>query len=275
MNVRRVRRVGVLLSVLLSAVGPSLAVEKTTPPVAPAQPLKVAIRSGDIVLKVDDFLGARRRVLDLARRHGAELRDSQTTVNFQGKKAGWLLLAMNVGELDRLTDEIRQTGKLYSEHVQTTDQTTDHETLVRRVALLGQNERELLSFMHGRRDMKGSDILYVQSRLFQSRVEASDAVQEQLALERASQRSEIRVSLFEPQPRRTLDMGNWRAQASYRAKTAAVLLAAKAVTGLYFAVYFAPAWIPLLLILFFAGRLVIRKARASSILRGAGEERTG
>jgi len=227
-----------------------------------ANPVPITIRSGDIILKVSDFEAARAKVLDLARNHGAKLSDSQTTVNFQGKKDGWLLLQLDADELDALTKDLRSIGKLYSEHMQTTDQTSYYEKLGRRIGLLAQNEQELLRFLNRPRQMRGSDILFVQYRLFQSRVEASDASQEKLTLERSAQRSTLRVSLFEPLPNKAYDLGNWRAHGAYRAKTAFMTFAGKLVTSAYFFIWFAPLWIPVAVTMLFVLRWVVRRVRA-------------
>lgn len=219
------------------------------------------LRSGDIILKVNDFEAAREQVLDLARQHGGKLSDSQTRVNYQGKKDGWLLFRLDACELDALTKAVRSVGKLYSEHMQASDQTSYYETLGRRIGLLTKNEQELLGFLHRPKQMRGSDILFVQYRLFQSRVEASDAEQEKLALERGALRSTLRVSLFEPYPKKAFDLGNWRAHGAYRAKTAFVTFAGKLVTSAYFALWFAPLWIPVLVSVLFILRWGTRRLR--------------
>ena len=217
-------------------------------------PMPVRIRSADIILKVTDFETARKEVLDLARERGAELTDSRTEVNFQGKKNGWLLFRLDAEQLDPLVAGSRPVGKLYSEHMQTSDQTSYHEKLAQRIGLLAQNEVELLKFLNRPKQMRGSDILYVQSRLFDSRVEASDAKQDKLALERSAVRSTLRISLFEPAPKKALDLGNWRAHGAYRAKTSFLMLAAKLVTLAYFILWYGLLWIPLGVVVLFIVR---------------------
>ena len=230
-----------------------------------SNPMPVRVRSADLILKVTDFEAARKQVLDLAREHGAELTDSRTEVNFQGKKNGWLLFHLDAQQLDPLAATSRPVGKLYSEHMQTTDQTSYHEKLAQRIGLLAQNEVELLKFLNRPRQMRGSDILFVQSRLFESRVEASDAKQDKLALERSAVRSTLRISLFEPAPKKALDLGNWRAHGAYRAKSSFLTLAAKLVTLAYFILWYTLLWIPLGVVLLFTlrwGRRRLRTMRA-------------
>jgi len=75
--------------------------------------------------------------------------------------------------------------------------------------------------------LRGSDILFVQYRLYQSRVETSDASQERLDLARSARRSHV----------------------------------VKVVTGLYFALWFAPFWIPAAVALYLVYRWVRREIR--------------
>jgi len=75
------------------------------------------------------------------------------------------------------------------------------------------------------------------------------------------QKALINIALFEPEPRKTFDWGNWHAAASYRAKGSFLYVTRKIVTGLYMVAFFAPYWIPALLIGFFGGRKLIRWTR--------------
>ncbi|MEN6357489.1 MAG: hypothetical protein ABFD83_10440 [Armatimonadota bacterium] len=71
----------------------------------------------------------------------------------------------------------------------------------------------------------------------------------------------LSVDLFEPEPRKTFDWSNWHAVASYRAKGSFLTVLRKGVTGSFYALYFAPIWIPAVLIVFFGGRKLIRWIR--------------
>ena len=227
----------------------------------PADSPAVLVRSANIVLKVPDYQAARERVLTLAGRCGGQLRQARTEVNYLGQKHGQLTLQLDASELDRLVDELRKVGKLYSEHVQTTDNTSLHSKLGDRVGLLRQNEGELLGFLRSPRRMRGSDILFVQYRLYQTRVEASDASQERLTLARSAKRSQVQVELFEPEPKRTFDWANWHAYAVYRSKGAFLYSIRKVVTGLYYALWFAPFWVPGAVVVFFVYRCARRRIR--------------
>jgi len=251
-------RSAILIALLCALTAGAICAERQP---APAEPPAVLARSANIVLKVPDYQAARETLLTLAGRYGGQLRQARTEVNDLGQKHGQLTLQLAATDLDRLVDEIRRVGKLYSEHVQTTDQTSLHNKLGDRIGLLKQNEAELIAFLRSPRRMRGSDILFVQYRLYQSRVEASDASQERLDLARSAKRSQVVVELFEPEPKRTFDWGNWHAHAVYRAKGAFLYSTRKVVTGLYYALWFAPFWVPAAVVLYLVYRWARRRVR--------------
>jgi hypothetical protein len=249
--------------VLLTSLAPALAAGISAEPAAevPRDSAGVSVRSGSIVLKVSDYDQARSRVMRLAAARGAVLHDEKSEANFSGERHGSIILELDAAQLGPMMEAVRRIGKLYSEHVQTSDQTSYYQKLEKRISLLKQNEVELLAFLHSPRRMRGSDILFVQYRLYESRVQAADAAQERADTARRAQKALVNVALFEAEPRKTLDWSNWHATASYRAKGSFLYVTRKLVTGFYLLVFLAPYWIPALLIVFFGGRKLIRWTR--------------
>lgn len=249
--------------ILLTSILPTYAATESSSPITSVtlNSAGVAAQSGSIVLKVSDYGQARSDVMKLADAQGATLRDESSEANFNGERHGNIILDMNAAQLRPMMEGIRQIGKLYSERVQTSDQTSYYQKLEKRISLLNQNEGELLSFLHSPRRMRGSDILFVQSRLYQSRVESADAAQERADMARRAQKASINIELFEPEPHKTFDWHNWHAAASYRAKSSFLYVTRKLITGLYMVVFFAPFWIPILLVVFFVGRKLVRYLR--------------
>ena len=123
-----------LLITLLCALAAGAACSGKEP--APAEPPAVLARSASIVVKVPDYQAARDRVVTLTRRFGGHLRQARTEVNLLGQKHGSLTLQLAATDLDRFVDELRKVGKLYSEHVQTTDRTSLYSRLEDRIRLL-------------------------------------------------------------------------------------------------------------------------------------------
>jgi hypothetical protein len=178
----------ILLTLLLSVAGSAApAVTEQT----------VALRSGSIVVKVTSFAQARALVLRMVLAHQGVLLDAKTQVKPDGSQYGTLTVQAPYAEMDALLGDVRGVGKLYGDNVQTRDHTADFELLGRRVALLRQNEEELLNYLHSPRHLRGSDILYVQYRLFQTRMAIAQASQDQQDLLRGSGRSRVNITLFE------------------------------------------------------------------------------
>jgi hypothetical protein len=220
-----------------------------------------ANRGGTLVVKVTDFDPAREKVIGAAVGHSAELLDSHTQVNFEGRKIGWLRFRMPSDRVSRLLPEVRAVGKLYSEHAQTSDHQSEGEELERRIARLREHEQRLDSLLRSSRRMRGSDLLYLQDRLFRASVDESELEQRRVDLRRAAQIGTLTVELFEPEPRRAMDLGNWYASAHLRARTALYRELARGMTVLAYALAFAPLWIPGLALAILLGRWLWRRSR--------------
>src|SRR5207247_1544499 len=144
--------------------------------------LPTANRGGTMVVKVTDYEPAREQVIRAAEQQGAELLNSHTQVNFEGRKLGWLRFRMASDRLPLLLPEVRAVGKLYSEHLQTGDHRSEGEELGRRVLRLREHEQRLEALLRSPRKMRGSDVLYLQERLFRASVDEGELLQRQVDL---------------------------------------------------------------------------------------------
>jgi hypothetical protein len=205
-------------------------------------------RGGTVAVKVVDYDTARQKVLDVGLAQGAELLDSQTRVNFQGKKDGWLRFRLPSDRLPALVRAAHETGKLYSEAITTNDHASEYEELERRIGRLREHEVRLAALLQSSRRLRGSDILYIQERLFRTGVDQGLLMQRRVDLERAARVTTLTVELFEPEPRRAMDLGNWYAGAALRARTSLYRVLARGVTAGAFVLMFAPLWIPALVV---------------------------
>lgn len=219
-------------------------------------------RSATIVLKVPDFDAARQRVLDAARARGAQLMDAKTAVNEKGKKHGWVRLRLSADRLPGLLPALGGAGKLYSENVQTADHVSEYEELARRVTRLQQHEGRLSGVLQSPRRMRGSDVLYLQERLFRASVDESLLSQQRLDLERSAQVSTVLVDLFEPgtmpaeQATGPVNLGQRFVGAANLARAGLNHQAARGATALAYAFVYAPLWLPVLLLALVALRLL-------------------
>jgi hypothetical protein len=225
---------------------------------APA-PTRVPLRSGSVAVKVTDFDIARQQVLDAALRQGAELLRSRTEVNYQGKKHGWVWFRVAADRLPLLLPAVRGVGKLYAENLSTAEHASEYEELARRVDRLHEHQQRLVALLESPRRLRGSDILYIQERIFRAGVDEGTLRQRRVDLERAARVNTLAVELFEPEPRRAMDLGNYYASSALRARTALYRLLARALTLGAYALIFAPVWVPAVILAWVARRWLRRR----------------
>jgi hypothetical protein len=230
---------------------------------------RVPLRNGTVAVKVTDFDAARQQVLDAAHQQGAELLKSRTEVNYQGKKHGWIWFRVAADRLPLMLPTVRSVGKLYAENLSTAEHTSEYEGLARRVERLREHQERLSGILQSRRRLRGSDVLYIQERLFRAGVDEGTLRQRRVDLERAARVNTLAVELFEPEPRRVMDLGNYYAGAALRARTGLYRLLARALTLGAYLFIFAPVWIPALIIAWIARRW-LRRRLASIAARFAG-----
>jgi hypothetical protein len=225
---------------------------------APPEPLRMPVRSGTVVVKVANYEIARRQVLDAALQQGAELLNSRTDVDEKGRKHGWARLRIPAEQLPELLSAVNRAGKLYAENIVTKDHASEYEELERRVGRLREHQTRLAAVLASKRRLRGSDLLYIQERLFRAGVDEGMLLQRRLNLERMARASTLVVQLFEVEPGRLTDLGNWYAGASLRAHESFRRYLAHWVSGGAFAVAYAPLWIPLLILALLLARWVWR-----------------
>ncbi len=224
-------------------------------------------RAATLALKVNDYDTARAQALEAAEARSAELLDAKTLVNEKGKKHGWLRLRVAAAQLPKLLADLPPLGKVSAENVATTDQLSDFEALGRRVERLQQHEQRLGGVLQSPRRMRGSDILYLQERLFRASVDESLLSQQRIDLERSAQGSTLLVELFEPgalppgvpQP---VDLLAWFARAAAIAQTTRDRMLARGATAAAYAAVYAAFWVPAALAGLVLIALLWRRCRA-------------
>lgn len=216
-------------------------------------------RSGVVTMKVDDYDSVRAQVLAQARGEGGELLNAKTEVNPKGKKHGWLRLRLPADRLNRLLPLVHTDGKLYAENVASVDNASEYAQLARRVESLQQHQKRLSGVLESPRKMRGSDVLYLQERLFRANVDEGMLRQQRVDFERDAVESTLTVSLFEPgaeptPPAARVNLSGWFAASFRRAWDTLTRQAARGATVAAYALVYAPFWLPALLIALFGLR---------------------
>jgi hypothetical protein len=225
--------------------GPARAQERVNSPDAA---VGLPARGASIVVKVEDFAAAREQVLRSAAGTGAELVNAHTAVTDKGRRHGWLQFRLPSDRLPALLGSVAGIGRLYAEKVTTTDHVPEYEELARRAQRLQEHEQRLDGILDDRRRrLRGSDVLYVQERLFRASVDESLILQRRVNLERDARYCDTVVTLFEPLPvNRTAaaerDLRTWSSRAFGSAGGAFNRILSRGVTALAYIAVFAPLW---------------------------------
>lgn len=222
----------------------------------PGVSIGMPVRSGVVVIKVADYEAARQQALRFSLEQGAQLLDARTRVDEKGRKHGWLRLRLAADRLPRLLPAVRGVGTLYGENIATQDRGSEYEELERRVGRLRDHERRLDGLLGSARRLRGSDILFIQERLFRAALDEGMLLQRRVDLEREARTSTLTVELFEPGARPLpadrigkVDLGRWFVGGLGRASEALNRLLARSATAGAYALVFAPLWLPPLLII--------------------------
>ena len=218
---------------------------------------------GEVVVKVQQFEQSRESILQALSIQGAELIDAKTLVNEKGRKHGYVTVRLASGRLPDALRVVRGTGKLSAENITTSDHTSEYEGLQRRATYLNEHQVRLASILSSERRLRGSDILYVQERLFRASVDEGQLLQQQQDIARGSRSCTLIIRLFEPMPTRILDRMQLNVAGQFASGKARALgiidqNRARAVTAFAYALVFAPFWVPLLIVGLIALRLLYR-----------------
>jgi hypothetical protein len=170
---------------------------------------------------------------------------------------------------------VRETGTLYSESAGTVENVSEYEQLERRIARIREHQQRLDGILKGSRRLRGSDILYVQERLFRAGTDEGELLQRRLDLERAARTSVVTVTLFEPgvppiPPRERMNVAAGFTRGIGNAWLTLQKTCSRVATASAYVLVFAPCWIPALILAALLYRLLvpmirrqIRKGRAA------------
>lgn len=211
------------------------------------------VRGASLTLKVPDFAEARTRLFAAASDAGAQVTDGQTIVDAKGRKHGYLSLSLPADALPRLLPAIRAVGVLASDRITTGDASVEYAQLAARIVALRKHQSRLDALLSSGRNLRGSDILYVQERLFRSGVDEGELAQNRRNIEQRSRVAQVTVTIFEPlavvQPAQTVravprTLAQVYHNAVRRAEYRRGELTNRLLTVCAFVMVYAPLWIP-------------------------------
>jgi len=211
-------------------------------------------RSGTIVLKAPSFDAAWAQLASAAQTRGGELVNSATRTDEKGRKYGWMVFRLPVGQIPSMYTAASTSGKLYGQKFDAVPNQSDYESLARRAESLQRHEDRLAGILASPRRMRGGDILFLQERLFRADVDREMLLQQREDLMAGAQSGTLKIEIFEPNtmpvPESTarIDLGQWYRFGLLRARHEFQRSAARAATGGAYALTYAPIWGPLALL---------------------------
>ncbi len=213
----------------------------------PGHTSSLVSRNSAMALKVQSYDASVENADRIALENGGELLDSKTFVNPKGRKHGWIRMRVSSDQLDALRTKLLPLGTLYSESVDAEDQQPEFDSDTRRVSQLEIHQDRLGSVLNGVRRLRGSDILYIQDRLFRAGTDEQDLLQEQDNMRLRAGRSLVFVELFEPNslppaPHRTVALKQRFDSSMSLARSGFTEELGRICTATAYALTFAPIW---------------------------------
>jgi hypothetical protein len=155
-------------------------------------------RGAAITVKVESYPGAQKALSDLVAKHRGTAADRHSQDSEKGKQSGWIRVMVPKASLDGFLGEVRQLGKVYGERLSLENNAEEYAALASRAERLKQHEQRLSGILGSTRRLRGSDILYVQERLFRASVDEDSLRQQREALAKNAVSSSVIVTFFEP-----------------------------------------------------------------------------
>jgi hypothetical protein len=165
---------------------------------AAAQQPDLIKRGGAITVKVASYPEAQKALYELVTQLGGTAADRLSSESEKGKTSGWSRVRVPKAALDRLMAGIRSMGIVYGERLSLKDDSETYLMLGKRAERLKQHQQRLSGILESQKRLRGSDILYVQERLFRASVDEDTLMQTRQGLADSATTSSVIVTFFEP-----------------------------------------------------------------------------
>lgn len=157
-------------------------------------------RGAAITLKVSSFTDAEAKLLALVDEHHGLAADRRQVSSEGGRLSGWTRVVLPKTQLDSFLADLRQLGKSYGEKLNMADGSSLYEDLGKRAERLRQHEQRLSNVLAQRKGLRGSDILFVQERLYRASTDEDTLTEQRDAVPARAAKSSVVVTFFEPAP---------------------------------------------------------------------------
>lgn len=208
-------------------------------------------RGGSITLKVPSYEEAKKKLKEIAASSGGRILDSETLVHQSGRKSGWISVSLPLDKLEAALSEARSLGTLYGENSSIQDFANQKKELLGRIERVKVHRARMLSMLNQGRRMRGSDMLYIQERIFNSELAEESMVRGVARLEQSAHTAGMNISFFEPATEMRVHSDSFKGHIAAAwdegTKGLGKSIGSSLATLVNWLVY-APVWIPLLLL---------------------------
>lgn len=157
-------------------------------------------RGAAISIKVASFQQAQDEMFQQVAKHGGIAADRRQMSSEGGRHSGWTRVIVPKAQLDSFLADLRTLGKVYGEKLSLFDGASLYDDLGKRAERLKQHEQRLSNILTQRKGLRGSDILFVQERLYRASTDEDTLAEQRDAIPLQAAKSSVIVMLFEPTP---------------------------------------------------------------------------
>jgi hypothetical protein len=228
---------------------------------APGQQPALIRNGGGITIKTASFVEARARIVEAAEKANGRVETAQSMKHATGRESGSLRLEVPTENARELIDAIRAQGILVGESANRLNLDERKEVLQGRIERLRVHQGRLRGLLGSGRNLRGSDALFLQERLFRSELDEEAMLQAVRNLERLAGTTSISLTMFEPATEVRLHNNTFLGRANQAWEDGKADLGGAVgslLTGLARFAITAPVWLPIVFVAWLGLRKMIR-----------------
>lgn len=186
------------ISIIIAAGITGTVLAQSSDLVTPATGNDVITKGARMLLKTPSFEKLRIELSGVASKHKGLIADSKTNVSPKGRKSGWFRISVPADQVESLMADIRPVSKVVGEESKTSNRKPEIDELdLRRQNVINHVDR-LKSSLTARKTIRGSDILFMEERIFRAETDRDLLLNDRKKIEGSVANASILVSAYEP-----------------------------------------------------------------------------
>lgn len=186
------------ISVIATAVFATVCFAQDGSLVTPNTTPDVITKGATMLLKTPSFEKLRTDLTRVAADHKGLISDSKTNLSPKGRKYGWFRISVPADQAEGLMADIRPIAKVISEEAKTSNRKSEIDELNLRHQNVVNHIDRLKSSLGSRRSIKGSEILFMEERIFRAETDRDLLLNDRHKVEGSISSASIVVTAYEP-----------------------------------------------------------------------------